>query len=406
MEPVVGIVAEYNPFHFGHARQIEQLKRQTVVNATVAVMSGYFTQRGLPAVAAPHKRAEAAVRCGIDLVIELPLPFCSFNAGVFAAGAVKLLQATGVVTALSFGMETPGEPLRETASILVHESAAFKAALRQNLDSGASYAVSRAQAAQAELGRPSPLFSSPNNLLALSYVEAALRQGWNPDLFPLQREGAGYSDSRPCGRLSSAAAVRALLAENRTDEALVCVPAPSAEILKCCLRGGRAVTDTKRYWTALKVLLHRETSESLQSYAEFGEGIENALLDAYEDAPTVEELVERLSTRRYPRTRLFRQLLYVFLGLKQPENKAFQSAGPQWIRPLAASPNGRRRLAQMRDAAHLPVVSRLGDVPHSDIAQSMALLGLRGAKLWEELTDAPRSRDVLKEHFILADPCP
>ena len=127
MGKIIGITAEYNPFHRGHFYQIETLRREEKDAFVVAALSGSFLQRGVPALLDKWTRAEMAVRCGVDLIVELPAPFCCHNAGVFANGSVALLKACGCVTALSFGMEDGAELLRSIPDILVQEPPSFKA---------------------------------------------------------------------------------------------------------------------------------------------------------------------------------------------------------------------------------------------------------------------------------------
>ena len=117
MRKIIGIVAEYNPFHRGHRYQIEEIKKRNAGAAIISVLSSNFLQRGVPALQDKWERARAAVRCGVDLALELPLPFSCNNAGVFAGGAVALLKATGVVEAISFGMEDETELLGAISAI-------------------------------------------------------------------------------------------------------------------------------------------------------------------------------------------------------------------------------------------------------------------------------------------------
>ncbi len=211
-----GIIAEYNPFHSGHAYQIEQARRLSGREYIIAVMSGDFVQRGAPAIADKYVRASQAISAGADLVIMLPVYHSTASAEGFAGGAVAALLSTGVVDAISFGCEDPeicGRPYRRLAEELAAENAAFSDAVSRGLTSGKSYARARADAI-AGIGkngsdggdagdggsaRDPALLERPNNLLAFEYMRAITKSGKDIRLFPVRRIGR-YHDSRPGGR--------------------------------------------------------------------------------------------------------------------------------------------------------------------------------------------------------------
>ena len=219
---VTGIIAEYNPFHNGHAFHIEETRRQTDADYCIAVMSGDFVQRGAPALLNKYDRAKMALESGIDLVIELPAAAAVSSAETFARGGVCLLDALGVVSWISFGaeLEQPSDAdlLAVLADFFACEPPAFREQLDLALKSGCSFPSARAQAAlhcmqqthvaSAKLPQLERLLSSPNNILAIEY-EKAIRQN-NARLHPcvISRNGAGYHDTETDTALASASALR------------------------------------------------------------------------------------------------------------------------------------------------------------------------------------------------------
>ena len=222
---VVGITAEYNPFHSGHLYQLQHIRcvlgEDTPI---VAVMSGDFVQRGEAACFSKSARAEAAVRCGVSLVLELPLPWALSSAEGFARGAVGLLAAAGVVDVLSFGSESADrENLRRCAGAL--EDPAFPDALRSALSGGVSFPAARERAVTALAGEAAAsMLRSPNDLLAVEYIRAAGALGFTPAFLPVERSGSTHDGP------GSASSLRHRMAED--DAWLGEIPPPAAEVFR------------------------------------------------------------------------------------------------------------------------------------------------------------------------------
>ena len=193
----VGIVAEYNPFHSGHRYQIRKIREIFGAETPVAaVMSGDFVQRGEAASYDKFTRAEAAVRGGVSLVIELPLPWSLSSAESFARGGVGLLGAAGVIDALSFGSESGDlSALEKTAAVL--DTLEFAEALKRELTGGTPFAAARARAARALLGESAAVLDTPNDLLAVEYIRAAAKRGYIFDYTPVRREGSIHDGRAP-----------------------------------------------------------------------------------------------------------------------------------------------------------------------------------------------------------------
>jgi predicted nucleotidyltransferase len=305
--PVIGVVAEYDPFHNGHALHLAKARAalgSAGLHAPVVVtLSSSFTQRGLPALADKTTRARMALANGVSLVLELPFVHACNAGPEFARGAVRLLAATELVTHVAFGVEdalafsaqknhlNPPPTLGAALSILIQEPLSFKLNLRENLASGQSYPKALANALERQSPGSGALVSSPNNALAVSYLTNIHRYGLGLIPIPVGREGAGHNDNfsfspcSPCSPpvLASATAIRRALAEGAQALAegswvLDAVPASVPPLLKDDLERGRLCLDTGKLWDLLRGLLTRSTPDDLRACAGMEEGLENLFL--------------------------------------------------------------------------------------------------------------------------------
>ena len=236
---VVGIVTEYNPFHKGHKYQIDKIRQETGADFIIVAMSGNFLQRGVPALCDKFIRTEMALRCGADLVLEIPTLWATASAEYFAHGGVELLANTGVVTHIAFGAETDDlESLVEVSSILKKEPDIYRNVLSNSIRSGNSFPVARKQALITSLPdfepeKLSEILDNPNNILALEYLKA-IPDHITPIL--IKREGAGYHDTELNTELPSASAIRKAIFgndnENDIDSLANSMPEESFVLLK------------------------------------------------------------------------------------------------------------------------------------------------------------------------------
>ncbi len=351
-----GIIAEYNPFHWGHAWQVGELRRRLgAETAVVACMSGSFVQRGDFAILGKRARAEMALRGGVDLVLELPSPWSAAAAERFAQGGAAALTATGVVTHLAFGCECGElEPLQRIADCL--DSEAYHAGLRQFMDEGMTYAAARQGAVRRLTDRETAdCLSSPNNALAVEYLRALKTQGSGMIPLALPRTGAAH-DSREESAYPSASAIREeLLSGGNWREML---PEASAEILSREMEAGRAPVRMDNCKRAVLARLRRMKEEELLPYDGGKEGLYHRFYAAVHSAVSLEEILEAAKTKRYPLARLRRMLLQAYLGVPQ----AAQGETPLYLRVLGANERGKALLGRMRKAASLPVIVKPGHV--------------------------------------------
>lgn len=314
----IGIVAEYNPFHGGHAHHIRRTRDLAGDCAVVAVMSGNFVQRGDCALTDKWSRARAAVEGGVDLVLELPTLWAASSAEHFAGGAAALLQDIGVDT-LSFGSESGDDaPLRACAQAL--DSPAFQAALREQLSQGLPFALCRQRAAEALLGPQgaAPL-ARPNDNLGVEYLRAAGRLDFHPQVITVRRVGAGH-DGGDDPRYPSASHLRSQVWAGQRQ-------ADNPAALAVNQRG-------------VLTLLRRMTAEDFAALPDCGEGLSQRLERCARQAVSLEQLYTLAKTKRYAHARIRRAVLWAALGLRQD----MRPARPPYLRVLAFNQTGRQLL--------------------------------------------------------------
>ncbi len=360
----IGIVAEYNPFHTGHAYQIDQSRAMLGQDRpVVAVMSGNWVQQADCAIADKWTRARLALMGGADLVLELPTVYATASAEQFARGAVEILNATGVVEYLSFGSEGGDvAPLAQLAKGL--DSQAYASALRPRLDSGEPFAVCRQNAMEEVVGRElSALLSTPNNNLGIEYIRAlnALNSPIRP--VTVRREGAahnailgilGTEDStiRP-PRFRSATEIRANLLDGRWD---LCAPYLVPGGRNILERSPVSLPGMERLERAILMKMRTMTAQDWAALPDSGaaEGLPYRLEKAGQQCRSTEEFFQLTKTKRFTHARLRRLVMWAMLGLTADRRLAH----PPYIRVLGFNPRGQALLGQMRKSAALPVITK------------------------------------------------
>ena len=350
-----GIISEYNPFHRGHAWQLGELRRRLgAETAVVCAMSGSFVQRGDFAVMRTHARAEAAVRGGADLVLELPLPWAIASAEGFAAGGVGVLAATGAVDTLVFGSECGDtETLKAVAAAL--ESESFAAYLRQGLQEGVSFAAAREAAARKLLGEKAAVLAQPNDILGVEYCKAIARQNAVMEPLALPRRGVGHDGGAAEG-FASASRIRELLINGAcADEFLT---PESADIYARECAAGRAPVTMANAERAILARLRAMREEDLAPFDGGGEGLYHRFYDAVQRETTIDGILAAAKSKRYAYARLRRMLLATYLGvtaLDMPQRVPY-------LRVLAFNGRGQALLKRMKQTARVPVLTKSADV--------------------------------------------
>lgn len=346
---VCGIVAEYNPFHAGHAHHIAETRRILGADAAVVcAMSGNFVQRGDLAVMEKYARAEAAVRCGADLVLETPLAACLSSAEGFARGAVSLLDALGCVTHLSFGAEQADLALLQQAADL---SLRQSEALRQGLAAGLPYAAAMQQAVSAADAEAGALLASPNNTLGIEYLRALAASGSRMQPLAIERKGGAHDSDTPADGLPSASYLRGLLADGDAAACRPLMPEASFAVLEREIQSGAAPVTRSAADLAVLAHLRRLDAAALIPFCSGDKGLAHRLADAIRDNTSFSAVCTAAQTRRYPLARVRRVLLRAWLDLPQSV-----SPEPEYVRVLAIGRQGRALLRRMKDTCTLPVI--------------------------------------------------
>ena len=364
-KPIVGIICEYDPFHLGHKRQFELIRAQLPDARIVCLMSGCFTQRGMPAVHLPRERARAALLAGADAVFELPCAFAVRDAEHFALGGVEILTRLGFVTHISFGAEDGIEKLLPAAELLEQATEAFTRALHESLDNGCSFAAAQGQALTACLG--GELWSRPNNILALCYLRAILRL--NSPLIPLPvlRKGDYHAQALNENEWPSATAVRKAFHEGRFEEADASCgwPLPHSPVCK-----------PDALDSLLLYRLRSMAPAALALLPDCTEGLENRLAACAQQAVTRDELLSLLKTKRYAHARLSRLCCHALLDMSA--DLLSRHPHPEYVRLLGLRKEDGDLTAQFRQSG-IPVISKAAD---GDRMSECYQLDLRAYDLW------------------------
>lgn len=341
----VGIIAEYNPFHNGHLYHLNKSKELTDAKITIAAISGNFVQRGKIAMADKWQRAEAAVKCGADLVVEIPVVFACNSAPYFAKAGVEILENLGV-DFISFGSESGNiDELYELDRAMETLNEDIEGFIKEKVKEGLSCPRARREAVDKLIGEKGALIlDKPNNILALEYIKAMkTSQG-----VTVQRKGPGYNDIEVYEELASATAIRYLLKEEAdishllpqmSFETLKSNEMPSEEILFKMICQNALVSDAK----------------DLDKTPTGGEGLGNKLKNSIRKISSYEELIEELKSKRYTRTRIERFLIQTLLKINQ------ENAYKNYIRVLGFNTKGSAYLKEIKkaDICKLPIITNI-----------------------------------------------
>ena len=347
----VGVICEYNPFHLGHARQLELLRQKLgPETAIVCLMSGNYVQRGEPAIFDKCVRARAAAEAGADLVLELPVTAVLRSAEGFAAEGVRILSALGCGF-LGFGCESgDGDAsLRAAEASCMPE---FEQALHTNMQTGLSYAAARQRALEA-LGQDGRLLMKPNDILAFEYCRALLTQ--NSPMRPLAVLRPGdYHAYTPDAENPSATAVRRLILSGGDWRRYVPAECLYEEAAPHALIWGER---------AMLARLRGLEKQDWARAAHGSEGLWSKVWRAVQTQPDYESILAAAKSRRYPRTRLQRLLLCAYLGIDAGQ----LAEVPPYVRALAFDERGQTLLRQAKKRGEICLVNagqRPPDLPY------------------------------------------
>ncbi len=364
---VLGIVAEYNPFHNGHMYHIEESKKLTGSDAVVCVMSGNFIQRGEPAIINKFARTEIALGNGVDLIIELPFAFAVSSAEFFSYGAVNILNSIGIVDCISFGSESGDiHALQRLAEILASEPESYKEELKKQLSTGLSFPVCRQKALQKYLQSQynstedlSHILETSNNILALEYLKALIKLNSPIQPFTVKRISNSYNTPELTGSISSATAIRNSIYGNEIYASSQAVSPLAQQILEREFFQGRGPNSLYSFENIILAFLRHATTQDLENIQDVSEGLEYRIKNAAENSGSIDELLANICTKRYPKTRIQRILISLLAGMKRVDIEKFmESGGPQYARILGFNEKGRELLSSMKKKSTIPVITK------------------------------------------------
>ncbi len=392
---IAGIIAEYNPFHAGHAYQILQTSKLYDVDAVICVMSGHFVQRGEAAIFDKWTRAHAAVLGGADIVIELPFFYATQSAEAFAHGAVMMLDALQCVSVLSFGTETHDlHALEQIAQILSDEPVAYTGILHQKLGEGLSYPAARAAALEIyEPGFDRTLYSSSNNILGIEYIKALIRINSNISPANIVRQGSRYTDHELCAQYSSATAIRHSLLQHGLHHLKESDIPPFVRSLYT----NEPVAAESAFPYILFCLRNMDIKE-LSEIFEISEGLEYKLQRAAYTAKTYSELISLTKSKRYTQTRIQRILLYAMMGLTKKKAQLLRESSI-YAHVLAVKKERIDLLGELKAKSSVPIVTKASEFPDNPLFDLDVKASDTYALLHKKI--APARRDFTQKFLIV-----
>ena len=393
---VTGIIAEYNPFHQGHAYHLSRARELTGTDRILVVMGGNFMQRGEPAIIDKYTRTEMALRNGADLVLELPAASATGSAEYFAEGAVELLDASGVVNELCFGSELGElEPLEKAAELLLEEPEDYQELLRTELKKGKTFPEARETALSAFLPEQN-LLASPNNILAIEYIKALKRRKSSIRPLTIQRLGSYHGeDGQPAGAphtvsgnlpesFASASTIRCQLHTLEKQIVTSCeqpafgslmtalakeLPPSSFGLLKDVLLADRLVQAEDFSLPLHYRLMQAKEPLEFSVYLDVSEELSRRIYSLRQEFTGWNAFLDLVRTRQYTRSRVSRALLHILLDIRQEE-----VLPPTHLRVLGFRREASDLLSEIKKKSRLPLITKAAG--HPELSEEIRISSL------------------------------
>lgn len=361
MANVLGIIAEYNPFHNGHLYHLAQSKQQVKADYTVAIMSGNFVQRGNTSLVNKWTKTQMALLSGIDLVIELPTLYAISSAENFAEGAIKILNSLKLVNYLSFGSEVCDiDLLNRVATVLHEEPREYTAILSHELKKGVSFPKARENALLMYLNniqKYSNLLSKPNNILAIEYLKAMKK--YHSHIYPIaiKREKVYYHDICVVDEYASATAIRELVSKKDFKEIRRVMPTRSYQLLREEFKKGNCMLDLQKYEKEILYTLRQMSIADIANLPDVTEGLEYSIKKAANSCNNLFDFLTIIKSKRYTQTRIQRILLYALLHITKKDMAMARKISP-YVRVLGFNHKGRELVSWiMTNTPNLPLIT-------------------------------------------------
>lgn len=354
---IAGIIAEYNPFHNGHALLIEKAREQGA-ECIVAVMSGNFVQRGEPALFRNDIRVRSALEGGADLVLRLPVACATAGAKSFALGAVKILDALGCIDTLVFGSECSNtELLCKTAELI--DSEEVQNAIAEEMKKGISFASARENAVCRFSPECAEIIRNSNDILAIEYISALKMLNSKMKPCAIKREGAEHDSAISNGNIASASHIRRLIMNNEKWDDFV--PEKIYDVLSMA-SAEQKITDFSKLENIILYRLRMASAEEIALCPDVSEGIENRIISASKESTSVEELYTKVKTKRYSHARIRRIILSLCLGITAEA----VADGASYIGVCGFSGRGAELLKIAYKTATLPIITKAAELKNAE----------------------------------------
>lgn len=359
----VGIIAEYNPFHNGHAYQIAKARELTKADYVIVIQSGDFTQRGYPGIVDKFTRAHMALAGGADMVLELPLVYATSSAELFGFGAVSILQGTNMIDTLVFGSETDNlNTLKKFSHFLTSETEEYRRVLKHGISTGLTFPAARKKALEhsfSDVTREELAeLDKPNNILALEYLKALYKL--NSSIVPcnIQRMGAGYHEETLTSHNSSATALRKMILSSPdaihdfSDHMPVCV----SKILTDALKQVPPVSlDDFSSFLAYQLINHQH---HLTQFLDVDESLANRIRNTMHQFTSITSFLELLKHKAYTHTRISRALCHILLEIT-PQDIPVDYQASNYARVLGVKKESKALLSELTQKSSIPVITNL-----------------------------------------------
>ncbi|SDY76610.1 Predicted nucleotidyltransferase [Evansella caseinilytica] len=383
---ILGIVVEYNPFHYGHLYHLQASVKKTNADLTIAVMSGSFLQRGEPALTDKWSRTKMALLAGVDLVIELPYIYAVQKAEIFSDGAISLLDHLGV-THLCFGSEAGNiDAFITTVEEVATREAELDEQIQAELKRGCSYPKAFSTAYRTIFQQKNVLdLGKPNNILGYHYVKALRKRRSSIKPFTVTREQAGYHETALKNeKIASATAIRRQLIENGKPLTAMINYLPPSTFQQ--LANHRQRTGSFLHWELyfpyIQYRFLTSDIEHIQRIYECEEGLEYRLKKLITDAASFQELMKKVKSKRYTWTRIQRLFVHLLLNTTETFMKEHcRPLHPPYIRLLGMSPAGRAYLSVKKKELIIPLVTRVSEYDHPALQKDTAAAQIHGLPL-------------------------
>lgn len=377
MSKVLGIIAEYNPFHNGHALHLAKSKEETGAEYTICIMSGNFVQRGNTSIVNKWLKTEMALKNGIDLVLELPTIYSVSSAENFAEGSIKLLNSLKIVDFISFGSEDSDiDILNKLATIFYREPRKYLELLSSELKKGLSFPKARENAISFYLNNPiySEILNKSNNILSIEYLKALKKYKSHIRPIAIKREKVFYSSNCIVDEYASATAIREMIKSNQYNDIRKVMPRTSYDLLMEEIEKKHCVIDLVNFEKEILYRLRNLTTDELKNFPEINEGLENAIKNASNTCNSLNELINKVKSKRYTQTRIQRILTYILLNITKKDMSLARKSIP-YSRVLGYSSKGKDLISEINNAnpklTLITSVKKFMDKPGNKIYKSI-----------------------------------